>query len=190
MRYQQFEVALDPSQEDRLKGAIQLCKQISLRIYPHQGDKKLLLFTPAQIEKVERAKILGKPVVGIKLSKAQVKANTEHVGGFLWGLASALGPLLLQGAKALAPAIIRGAASAVASKGVEKMMGKGLYYQKNGHSVKVQPMGRGLFLNPSPYIKGGEGVFESNDGVTPGGSGLLLGPNSPFKSIPLLNILL
>ena len=133
---------------------------------------------------------MGKPVVSIVFTPRQLKANTEHVGGFIWSLASSLAPLLMRGATAIAPSLLRGAATAVASKGMEKVLGKGLYFQKNGHSVKVEPTGGGLFLNPAPYISNGEGLFESNDGVTAGGSGLLFGKNSPFRNIPLLNILL
>lgn len=190
MRYHPLEVALDPAQENRLKSAIQLSKKITLRIYPDQGEKKVLLFTKGQLEKIERSRLMGKPVVSISFTPTQLKANTEHVGGFIWSLASTLAPLLLRGATAIAPSLLRGAATAVASKGVEKMLGKGLYFQKNGHSVKVEPTGSGLFLNPAPYISGGEGLFESKDGVTAGGSGLLFGNNSPFRNIPLLNILL
>ena len=120
MRYSPTEVHVDPRQEDRLKNAIVKNKSCSVRIFLTEPQKKTLLLTKGQIERIERAQLMGKDRVSIKLTVPQIKANTEHTGGFLWGLASALGPLLLQGAKALAPAIIRGAASAVASKGMEK----------------------------------------------------------------------
>ena len=180
---------MDPRQEDRLKNAIVKNKSCSVRIFLTEPQKKTLLLTKGQIERIERAQLMGKDRVSIKLTVPQIKANTEHTGGFLWGLASALGPLLLQGAKALAPAIIRGAASAVASKGMEKMMGKGMYFQKNGHCSRVQTVeGGGLYLSPHPRIHGGEGLFEADENEV--GGGLRLGANSPFKNVPLLNILL
>ena len=68
--------------------------------------------------------------------------------------------------------------------------GDGLFLEKNGHCAKVQMVkGGGLFLNPHPRFHGGEGLFEANEhGIK--GDGLLFGSNSPFKNVPLLNILL
>ena len=65
MRYQPLEVALDPAQENRLKSALQLSKRITLRVYPDGGEKKVLLFTKGQLEKIERSRLMGKPVVSI-----------------------------------------------------------------------------------------------------------------------------
>ena len=188
MRYSPTEVHVDPRQEDRLKNAIVKNKSCSVRIFLAEPQKRTMLLTKGQIERIERGQLMGKDRVSIKLTVPQIKANTEHTGGFLWGLASAL-PALLRGAAALGPALLRGAASAVASKGMEKMMGKGLYLQKNGHCSKVQTVnGGGLYLSPHPRIHGGEGLFEADgNGV---GGGLLFGENSPFKNVPLLNILL
>ena len=49
--------------------------------------------------------------------------------------------------------------------------------------------GGGLYLSPHPKFHGGEGLFET-EGSEIKGAGLLLGDNSPFKNVPLLNILL
>ena len=95
----------------------------------------------------------------------------------------------------LAPAILSGLASATASKVassvLKKKKGQGLYFQKNGHCAKVQLVnGEGLYLAPHPRLHHhGHGLFEA-DGSTIKGEGLLLGDNSPFKNVPLLNILL
>ena len=83
MRYHPLEVALDPAQENKLKSAIQLSKKITLRVYPDQGEKKVLLFTKGQLEKIERSRLMGKPVVSIAFTPTQLKANTEQVGGFI-----------------------------------------------------------------------------------------------------------
>ena len=189
MRYSPTEVHVDPRQEDRLKSAIVKNKSCSVRIFLTEPQKRTMLLTKGQIERIERAQLMGKDRVSIKLTVPQIKANTEHTGGFLWSLASALGPALLRGAASLGPALLRGAASAVASKGIEKLMkGKGLFLQKNGHCGKVQTVnGGGLYLSPHPRVHGGEGLFEA-DGNTVGG-GLLFGDNT-FNNVPLLNILL
>ena len=123
---------------------------------------------------------MGKKI-SIKMSAPQVKANTEHHGGFLWSLAARL-----------APAILSGIGSAVASKVTSSILkkGEGLYLQKNGHCAKVQLVnGGGLYLAPHPRLQHGDGLFET-DGTKIKGKGLLLGANSPFKSVPLLNTLL
>ena len=49
--------------------------------------------------------------------------------------------------------------------------------------------GGGLYLAPHNKFQAGKGLFEA-DGSEVTGDGLLLGDNSPFKSVPLLNILL
>ncbi len=68
-------------------------------------------------------------------------------------------------------------------------MGKGMYFQKNGHCSWIQTVeGDGLYLSPHPRIHGGEGLCEADENGV--GGGLLLGANSPFKNVPLLNILL
>ena len=104
------------------------------------------------------------------MSAPQVRANTEHHGGFLWTLAARL-----------APTILSGIGSALASKG--------LYLQKNGHCAKVQLVdGGGRYLAPHPRLHHGDGLFET-DGSEVKGEGLTLGSNSPFKNVPLLNIL-
>ena len=93
----------------------------------------------------------------------------------------------------LAPAILSGIGSAVASKVTSSIIdkkGQGLYLQKNGHCAKVQLVnGGGLYLAPHPRLHHGDGLFETDVSEIKG-KGLLLGPNSPFKSIPLLGILL
>ena len=49
--------------------------------------------------------------------------------------------------------------------------------------------GGGLYLALHNKFQAGKGLFEA-DGSEVTGDGLLLGDNSPFKSVPLLNILL
>ena len=110
------------------------------------------------------------------------KKISIKMSSFLWSLAARL-----------APAILRGVGSALASKVTSSLFdkkGQGLYLQKNGHCAKIQLVnGGGLYLAPHPRLHHGDGLFKT-DGSEIKGKGLLLGPNSSFKSIPLLNILL
>ena len=57
---------------------------------------------------------------------------------------------------------------------------------------KVIPAGQGLYL--APWSKGssisGSGLFMKSGSGYVEGSGLLLGPNSPFQNIPILGMIL
>ena len=74
---------------------------------------------------------------------------------------------------------------------VDKIAGRGMhshssvYIKKKGQGVKMTAAGSGLYLRP--WCKGesvDNGMYlHSGSGYTPVGSGLLLGPNSPFASI-------
>ena len=183
MRYTPHKVYVEPKQEKRLQKAIEKKGGTSIVISFDEPQNETLLFTKDQIHKIERARLMGKKI-GIKMSTSQVRANTEHHGGFLWALAARLAPALISG-------LASAAAAKVASKVLEKKKGRGLFLQKNGHCAKVQLVnGGGLYLAPHPRLHHhGHGLFEA-DGSTVKGEGLLLGDNSPFKNVPLLNILL
>ena len=65
------------------------------------------------------------------------------------------------------------------------------------HVCEVETDGRGLYLEPTSgkgfgkgFSKLGDGLYLKKDGKIYDGKGLLLGPNSPFKNIPILGMLL
>ena len=180
-----------PDQHQKLKDAVNHGKSVSMKV--NVGGKRtgrhMFLITHSQRNRLTRAKLLNKSSVNIRLSKKQLRANTEHRGGFLatlLGLASKVLPTLLGG---LATGLISGGIEkAVSGRGV----GDGLYLHKSGHSVKVIPIqGKGLQLMPKK-IHGvqGDGLFLKHGSNIYDGRGLLLGKNSPFKNIPILGLLL
>ena len=176
MTFTPVEVSVDERQSQKMRNAIEEKKPLCIKVIVNDLNKKTVLFTPSQIKKIERARLIGKNSISIRMSRKQVQANTEHKGGFLWGLVSRL-----------APAILGGIASGIASKAV----GNGVYLQKKGHCANVQPVkGGGLYLSPHPYLHTGEGLFVREGSQIRDGRGLLLGENSPFKNIPILNLLL
>ena len=178
MTYTPVEVSVDEKQSQKMRNAIEEKKPLSIKVIVNDLDKKTVLFTPSQIKKIERARLIGKNSISIRMSRKQVQANTEYKGGFLWGLVSRL-----------APAILGGIASGIASKAMSS--GDGVYLQKRGHCATVQPVkGGGLYLSPHPHLNTGEGLFVSEGSQIRDGRGLLLGENSPFKNIPILNLLL
>ena len=118
-----------------------------------------------------------------------MQANVKHQGGFL-GLLAGLA------AKAL-PSILGGLATGLVSGAVKRAVGgDGLYLYKSGHCFKVEPVkGNGLYLTPhrGGSLLGGvhvDGLYLKRESTIQDGSGLILDPNSPFKNIPILNLLL
>ena len=117
MTYSPLDVAVDEKQNHKLQKAIEEKKPLSIKIFVTKDlAPKTVLFTPSQILKIERAKLIGKNSISIRMSRKQVQANTSHNGGFLWGLVSRL-----------APAVVGGIASGLASKA---FCGDGVYIQK------------------------------------------------------------
>ena len=114
MTYSPLDVSVDEKQNHKLLKAIEEKKALSIKVFVGKNlEPKTVLFTPSQIE---RAKLIGKNNVTVRMSRKQVQANTSHNGGFLWGLVSRL-----------APAVVGGIASGLASKAFS---GDGVYFQK------------------------------------------------------------
>ena len=195
--YTSVKVNVFTDQHDKLKNAVthQKAASVKLNLEDNSGDgggRHTLLLTRGQIAKIERAKLIGKGKVSIHFSKRQVQANLQHQGGFL-------GFLTGLGAKAL-PSILGGLATGLVSGAVKRAVGgEGLYLQKSGHCVKVEPVKvNGLYLTLHRGGGGGsllggvysDGLYLKRGSTIRDGSGLILGPNIPFKNIPILNLLL
>ena len=96
-------------------------------------------------------------------------------------------------AKTVLPALGVGALSGLASSGVQKVMGSGLYLNKGGLVSQVETDGQVLYLKPykGKGLTGyGDGLYLRQGRKLFGGKGLLLGPNSPFANIPILEAIL
>ena len=91
------------------------------------------------------------------------------------------------------PALRVGALSGLASSGVQQLIGNGLYLNKGGCVCRIETDGKGLYLGPASG-KGsenvGNGLYLMKQGRLYDGSGLILGPNTPFKNIPILVMIL
>ena len=131
--------------------------------------------TQSQLNRLQKAQQAGKGVT-IKMSKSQVAHNIQ--GGFLpllAGLASQALPFLTG---TVLPALGQHPGlSGLASTGVQKL----------------ETDGRGLYLEPTSgkgFSKQGDGLYLKKEGKIYDGTGLLLGPNSPFKNIPIFGMLL
>ena len=185
--YTSTKVTVFDDQHDKLKNAIANQKPISIKLdLDHSGGEHTLLLTRGHIAKIERWRLIGKCKVTIHLSKRHVKANVQHQCGFLGMLAGlAVKPL---------PSILAGLATGLVLGAVKRVVGgDGLYLHKLGHCVKSDPVrGNGLYLTPRKRLSGvhGDGLCLKRESTILDGSGLILGSNSPFKDISILNLLL
>ncbi len=165
----------------KIKLAVTQDLPVSVKLDLLKEGNHTILLTPGQIIKIQRAISIGKKVFTIRMSKKQVRANLSHTGGFLSFLASLA-------SKAL-PVILGGLTSGLLSGVAEKAIsGNGLFLGKRGKGcAKIDFTDGGMHLTP---VKSEQvGLHLRNDGEIHG-EGILLGPNSPFKNIPLLNLIL
>ena len=101
--------------------------------------------------------------VTIRMTSKQLKHNMKTEGGFLGLFAGLAARALLMIAKTVLPALGVGALSGLASSGVQKAMGNGLYLKKGGIISQVETDGEGLYLKPykGKALKGyGEGLYK------------------------------
>ena len=85
------------------------------------------------------------------------------------------------------------ALSGLASTGVQKVIGNGLYLKKGGRVCQIETVGEGLYLEPASgkgFETVGNGLYFMKQGGIYDGRGLILGSNSPFKNIPILGMIL
>ena len=193
-RYTNVKVNISEGQKEKLKHAIKAgCSAVSIHL-GHEDLKgnDILAVTNSQAKKLAKAHENGKGIT-IRMSSKQLKHNTKIEGGFLGllaGLAERALPML---AKTVLPAVGVGALSGLASSGVQKAMGSGLYLKKGGYVSQVDKDGSGLYLK---LHKGkglqsyGDGLYLKRGGKLYDGKGLLLGPNSPFANILILGAIL
>ena len=184
MAYKNFQVKISDNQKDKIQRAIKNKEGVTIRIDPNKNGNDVLALTNTQINKLEK----GKPV-DIKFSKAQLKHNMEIEGGFLSMLAGLAARALPMLAKTVLPALGVGALSGLASSGVQKVFGNGLYLKKGGNLCKIESDGKGLYLGTvtgSGLNNYGDGLYLEQGGQLYNGEGIL---GNIVKDIPLLNIL-
>ena len=193
-QYINVKVKISEGQKEKLQHAIkENCPAVSIRL-GHEDLKgnDIIAVTKSQAKKLAKAHENGKGIT-IRMSSKQLKHNTKIEGGFLGLLAGLAARALPMIAKTVLPALGVGALSGLASTGVQKAMGSCLYLKKGGMVSQVETDGEGLYLKPykGKASKGyGEGLYLKQGGKLYDGKGLLLGPSSPFKDIPILGAIL
>ena len=190
--YVQYKVNVSENQVDTLKDAIRLKKGVTLFSKRGIRGDHVLLLTPPQIIRLDKAQVQGKHIQ-IRLSAKQVARNVSYTGGFIGMLASLAARAIPLVARAL-PTILSGLTTGLLSGGINKAIsgvGGGLLLHKHDKCYRGQKMkGDGLYLAPHPRFVEGERLFLKHGADISDGAGLLMGKNSPFKNIPVLGWLL
>ena len=193
-QYKSVNVNLSDNQINKLRQAINAnCTATSIKLgYDDLDGDHTIFITNGQYNKLQNARDRGKGLT-IRMSSKQLKHNTKTQGGFLGALlpmlgtaARVVGPALMGVAKKALPHLATGALSGLASTGVSKLFGNGLYLKKGGTIAQVETDGQGVYLKPYKgkglgsrgnglYLKQGKNIYD--------GSGIL-------TSIPIIGDIL
>ena len=192
-QYKSVNVNLSENQINKLRQAINAnCAAMSIKLgYDDLDGDHTIFITNGQYNKLQNARNRGKGLT-IRMSGKQLKHNIQE-GGFLGALLPMLGtvaraaaPALMGLAKKALPHLATGALSGLASTGVSKLFGNGLYLKKGGTVAQIETDGKGVYLRPYKgkglgsrgnrlYLKQGKNIYD--------GSGIL-------TSIPIIGDIL
>ena len=184
-QYKKVNVNLTENQIKKLDHELNAnCASISLKLGKNDLEGEYPLFlTNAQHKKLQNARDRGKGLT-IRMSSRQLKYNMKTEGGFLGALLPILGtvakaaaPVVMGLAKKAVPALATGALSGLASTGVSKLFGDGLYLKKGGMIAQVETDGQGLYLKPYKgkglgfrgnglYLKRGKNIYDGSGFLT------------------------
>ena len=184
-QYKKVNVNLTENQIKKLDHELNAnCASISLKLGKNDLEGEYPLFlTNAQYKKLQNARDRGKGLT-IRMSSRQLKYNMKTEGGFLGALLPMLGtvakaaaPVVMGLAKKAVPALATGALSGLASTGVSKLFGDGLYLKKGGMIAQVETDGQGLYLKPYKgkglgsrgnglYLKRGKNIYDGSGFLT------------------------
>ena len=145
-KYVNVKVNISEGQREKLQHAIKAsCLAVSIRL-GHEDLKgnDILVVTNLQAKKLAKAHENGKGIT-IRMTSKQLKHNTKIEGGFLRLLAGLATRALPMIAKTVLLVLGVGALSRLASSGVQKAMGSGLYLKKGGCVSQVETDGQGLY---------------------------------------------
>ena len=192
-KYTNVKINISEGQRKKLESALEnSIDQVSIHF---MRGEDVLAVTKRQLNNLTKA-FQNRKGVRLTMSPTQLKHNLTMEGGFLGmlaGLAARALPFLATAAKTILPHLGIGALTGVANAGVQKLMGKGLYLKKGGCVCRVETDGKGLYLDPvngSGLRLFGDGLYLKQGNKFVDGRRLLLGPNSPFKNIPILGMIL
>ena len=161
-KYVNVKVNISEGQKEKLQHAIKAsCSAVSIRL-AHEDllGNNILAITNSQAKKLAKAHENGKGIT-IRMTSIQLKHNTKIEGGFLGLLAGLAARAVPMVTKTVLPALGVGAPSGLASSGVQKVMGSGLYLKKGGCICQVETDGHGLYLKSykGKGLQSGDGLY-------------------------------
>ena len=161
-RYVNVRVNISEGQKEKLQHAFKAsCSAVSIRLgHENLKGNDIIAVTNSEAKKLAKAHENGKGIT-IRMTSKQLKHNTKIEVGFLGLLAGLAARALPMIAKTVLPALGVGALSGLASSGVQKAMGSGLYLKKGGCVSQVKTDGHGLYLKPYE----GKGLRSYGDGL-------------------------
>ena len=154
-QYKSVNVNLSENQIKKIQQAVNAnCTATSIKLGANDLDGNHTIFlTNGQYIKLQNARDRGKGFT-VRMSSRQLKYNTK-AGGFIGALLPMLGtvaraaaPALMGLAKKAIPHLATGALSGLASTGVSKLFGNGLYLKKGGTIAQIETDGQGVYLRP------------------------------------------
>ena len=144
-RYTNFKTRISEGQKDKLKKAFESnCESITIRFtFSDLHGEDVITLTNSQLGRLVKA-YEEKKGMTIRMSKTQLAHNMK-IEGFLPALAGLI-PFLTE---TVLHALGDGALSGLASTGVQKVIGNGLYLKKGGRVCQIETDGEGLYLEPA-----------------------------------------
>ena len=138
---------ISEGQKDKIKKAFECnSKSITIRFkFSDLYGEDVIALTKSQ---VDRQAYEEKKGLTIRMSKTQLTNNMKKEGGFLPALAGLI-PFLTG---TVLPASGVGALLGLASTGVQKLIGNGLYLKKGNGVCRIEIDGKGLYLVPASGI--------------------------------------
>ena len=181
---------ISKGQKDKIKKAFESnSKSITIRLkFSDLHGEDAIAVTKSQVDRLVEA-YEEKKGMTIRMSKTRLAHNAKIEEGFLPALAGLI-PFLTG---TVLPALGVGALSGLANTGVQKLNGNGLYLKKGSGVCWIETDGDGLYHGPASskgFETVGNGLYLMKQGGLHDGRGLILDPNSPFKNIPILGMIL
>ena len=161
-RYINVKVNISEGQKEKLQRDIKAgCSAVSIRLgHKDVQGNDIIVITNSQAKKIAKAHENGKGIT-IRMTSNQLKHNKKIEGGFLGLLAGLAARALPMVAKTVLPALGVGALSGLASSGVQKAMGSGLYLKEGGRICQIETDGHGLYFKRYK----GNGLQSFGDGL-------------------------
>lgn len=163
---------------DKLMKAVTQSKPVSIKLDLLGNPEHKIFVTSGQLKKIKDAVTAGKKEMTLRFSCRQSKYNVKAEGGFL-------APILAAAARFL-PSILAGILAGSVGHNTE---GNGMFLGRKDYTYQIRHSGEGLLFTPAEKSKT-RGLYVRHNGRIFQGEGIIFGPNSPFKNIPLLGIIL